>query len=80
MHAHPRSPSPRLHPDEQRPVAIDERSEEPDRVRAPADAGDERRDIESELTDLLVELRPMTDWNSRTMSGNGDGPRAEPSR
>ena len=24
--------------------------------------------------------RPITDWNSRTMSGKGDGPSAEPSR
>ena len=50
-------------------LVVDERVEHPDRVAAAADAGDDRiRQTAGELGSARAS-RPMTDWNSRTISG-----------
>ncbi len=77
-----RSSAPCLHARSARgPGICEERGEEPDGVGPAADAGDQRRRRRplSRASCALSSL-PITDWNSRTISGYGEGPSAEPRR
>jgi hypothetical protein len=51
-------------------LVVDERVEDADGVAAAADAGDDGVGQPAGLREALrARLRPMTDWNSRTISG-----------
>ena len=58
------------------------RVEDADGVAAAADAGDDGVGQAAGLLEASAARasRPITDWNSRTISGYGCGPSAEPSR
>ena len=68
-----------LDPDEPHVLVVEEAVEDPDRVRAAADARHHR--LREPLLDgeqLLACSRPITDWSSATSSGYGAGPTHEP--
>ena len=70
-----------LDADEPHVLVVEEAGEEADRVRAAADAGDDRvREAVVRLEHLCRASRPMTACNSRTMLGYGAGPTQEPMR
>ena len=67
--------------DEPHARVVDERVEQAHRVAAAADAGDD--DVRQPPGAARICARaswPITDWNSRTISGYGCGPSTDPSR
>ena len=62
-------------------VIVKERVEDTDRVRAPADTGNDGvRHYSLFSHDLLPGFVPITDWKSLTIVGNGCGPTTNPIR
>jgi hypothetical protein len=62
-------------------IVVAEGVKEADRVRAPADAGDTGvGQVPGPFEQPFPASSPMTDWNSRTIRGNGSGPTTDPTR
>ena len=69
----------RLDADELDALVVDEGREDPDRVRAPADAGDDGSGSRPSCSRICARASsPMTRWKSRTIVGIGCGPTTEP--
>ena len=71
----------RLDADQPHVGVVDEAGEDPDRVRAAADAGDDASGSRPSASRICSRAsRPITAWSSRTISGYGCGPTHEPIR